>query len=111
MEQKMDGCVNINGVVFKLNTEICECCKESFSRPEMPLICITCMEKVLSKPIKIEVSKWVGYKRFAYWLLLYMPLTVLIGIVWGIEVQWVSLGMFIFGMYISDIINWLMRVF
>lgn len=116
MEQKNDSSTDPVGVVFNTYTCLCKDCNVEYQTTYLANRCGSCSFKAFAKenPELLkprQISRWMGYKRFAYFFLLYVPLMMGINLIWGLEVEILASVVWGLGMFTPDIVRFLMRKF
>jgi hypothetical protein len=91
----------------------CQYCTVEYIH-HMPNDC--CNNCFFDKKIKPMLSKkpknnWEGRKRFAIYVFFTIVPFIIIGLIYGIKVQWIVMICVIYGQLIDGFINWLMRKF
>lgn len=90
----------------------CQKCSKPF-KGDITVLCKLCMKKEIDD-VRQKLGKrffWSEAKRGAYCFLLYVPLTIFIGLKFGYKYELLWIGGSIHEMLIYPICNWLMRKF
>lgn len=98
-----------------MNVELkCEKCL-GITELYFPNTCFDCRkEECKNDPVMIEMKrqdKWKSRKRFAYHMLLYIPLPVVLGLVFGLSINIAFVAGTIYASLLPIMIDWCVDIF
>ena len=80
---------------------------------ELPNICVSCLDYRI-KNVKQHFPKqsiWKTFKRFSWVALLTMPPSWFVSVKFGIEVQWIWIAAFIYGIFFDSLLELCVKIF